>query len=202
VAPLKRALVAGALLVSGEVHASPVDRWQPLIDEAAQRFEVSDALIRSVMRAESDGLTTVDGKAISSPAGAMGLMQLMPATWADMRSELGLGDDPYDPHDNILAGTFYLKQLRDRFGYPGMIAAYNAGPERYAAYLAGQRRLPHETVAYLNTVISSQSPVAITTATEPRQLLFALRHDLVTSASQPARSRLQSALFAVGGGGP
>ena len=79
----------------------------------------------------------------------MGLMQLMPGTWADMRSRLRLGSDPHAPRDNILAGTFYLRLMHDRFGYPGLFAAYNAGPERYAAVLAGRQSLPRETRAYL-----------------------------------------------------
>lgn len=57
----------------------------------------------------------------------MGLMQLMPATWRDTRELLGLGADPHNAHDNILAGTFYLRPMYDRFGYPGLFAAYNAG---------------------------------------------------------------------------
>src|SRR3546814_1412867 len=74
----------------------------------------------------------------------MGLMQLMPATWAEMRMRLGLGSNPDDARDNILAGTFYLRLMYDRFGYPGMFAAYNAGPGRYAEHLFGRRALPAE----------------------------------------------------------
>jgi soluble lytic murein transglycosylase-like protein len=79
----------------------------------------------------------------------MGVMQLMPATWAEIRSLHGLGADPHDPHDNILAGTAYLRAMYDRFGYPGLFAAYNAGPSRYAEHLANRRPLPPETVAYV-----------------------------------------------------
>ena len=60
----------------------------------------------------------------------MGLMQLMPGTWSEMRLMLGLGGDPFEPHDNIMAGTAYLRMVYDRFGYPGLFAAYNAGPGR------------------------------------------------------------------------
>jgi hypothetical protein len=79
-------------------------------------------------------------------------MQVMPATWAEMRAALGLGPDPHDPRDNILAGTFYLRRMYDRFGYPGLFAAYNAGPARYADALAGRRRLPAETRFYVAQV--------------------------------------------------
>ena len=77
------------------------------------------------MRAESFG----DVRAMS-PKGAMGLMQIMPETWAALRSRYGLGADPYDAHDNIMAGAAYLRELHDRYGTPGFLAAYNAGPAR------------------------------------------------------------------------
>lgn len=132
--------------------ARPIDRWGGHIREASARFGVPEDWIRRVMRAESGGRTTFHGRPITSPAGAMGLMQLMPATWAEMRAAHRLGPDPHDPRDNILAGTAYLRALYERFGYPGLFAAYNAGPSRYAEHLAGARRLPAETVAYVAAV--------------------------------------------------
>lgn len=113
------------------------------ITEASRRFGVPAAWIRAVMRKESAG----DVRAVSS-AGARGLMQIMPDTWDDLRARWSLGRDPFDPRDNILAGTAYLRELHDRFGSPGFLAAYNAGPARYEAYLAG-RPLPAETRAYV-----------------------------------------------------
>jgi hypothetical protein len=101
------------------------------------------------MRAESGGRENAGGRPIVSRAGAMGLMQLMPGTWREMRSLLGIGPDPYDPRDNILAGAAYLRLMYDRFGYPGLFAAYNAGPARYAAALSGARQLPVETRFYV-----------------------------------------------------
>jgi len=118
------------------------------------------------MRAESGGRTTVKGKPITSRAGAMGLMQLMPGTWAEMRAKHDLGPDPHDPHDNVLAGTAYLRAMYDRFGYPGLFAAYNAGPKRYSEHLATGRRLPAETIAYAAAV--SQTP-ARRTASPPNR---------------------------------
>ncbi|HJO66244.1 MAG TPA: lytic transglycosylase domain-containing protein, partial [Sphingomonas sanguinis] len=106
--------------------------------------------IRAVMRAESAG----DPRAVSH-AGAIGLMQVMPATWADLRVRHRLGIDPYDPRDNILAGTAYLRELHDRYGsVAAMLAAYNAGPGRYEASLAG-RPLPAETRAYIAAIVPS-----------------------------------------------
>jgi soluble lytic murein transglycosylase-like protein len=103
-----------------------VDPFAEFIAEASQRFGVPASWIRSVMRVESAG----DVHAIS-PKGAMGLMQIMPETWAILRARYGLGADPYDPHDNILAGAAYLRELHDRYGAAGFLAAYNAGPARY-----------------------------------------------------------------------
>ncbi len=79
-------------------------------------------------------------------------MQLMPETWADLRLRYGLGSDPFDPRDNILAGAAYLRELHDRFGDSGFLAAYNAGPARYEAFLATGRPLPDETRAYLGAL--------------------------------------------------
>ena len=134
-----------------------VDRWSPHIREASRRFAVPEDWIRRVMRAESGRRTTVDGTPITSHAGAMGLMQLMPGTWAEMRLSHGLGPDPYDPRDNVLAGAAYLRAMYERFGYPGLFAAYNAGPTRHAEYLATGRRLPAETVAY-SAVVGGMPP--------------------------------------------
>ena len=120
-----------------------VDPYAAAIAEAAQRFGIPAAWIRAVMRVESAN----DVRAIS-PKGAMGLMQIMPATWADLRARHRLGNDPYDPRDNILAGAAYLRELHDRYGSPGFLAAYNAGPGRYEEHLAG-RPLPAETRAYV-----------------------------------------------------
>ncbi|MES2046618.1 MULTISPECIES: lytic transglycosylase domain-containing protein [unclassified Sphingomonas] len=179
-ATLKPLALVVALLVTTPAAADPVDRWRAEIAEASARFGVPVAWIERVMRAESGGQTMLGGRPITSRAGAIGLMQLMPATWAAMRAAHGLGGNPHDPHDNILAGTAYLRAMYDRFGYPGLFAAYNAGPGRYAAHLASDRALPGETRAYLAEVtgdrprvtgtaprLSTSMFVALTTATQP-----------------------------------
>lgn len=140
------------LVVAAPARADPVDAWEPYIAEASARFGIPAEWIARVMRAESGGRTTLDDRPIVSRAGAMGLMQLMPGTWADMRAALGLGADAQDPHDNIMAGSYYLRLMYDRFGYPGLFAAYNAGPARYAAWVEGLHTLPGETQAYLASV--------------------------------------------------
>lgn len=99
------------------------------------------------MQQESGG----DAKALS-PKGAIGLMQVMPATYAELRIRYGLGPDPYNPRNNILAGTAYMRELHDRFGVPGFLAAYNAGPARYEEHLNTGRSLPAETLDYVARV--------------------------------------------------
>lgn len=151
-------------------HAAPaVERWRAYIAEASRRFGIPQGWIAAVMQAESAGLTHLHGRPITSRAGAMGLMQLMPGTWAAMRRQHGLGGDPYDPHDNILAGAAYLRAMYDRFGYPGMFAAYNAGPARYERHLRTGQALPAETrdyIAQLAKVPATQSmPPAILSGT-------------------------------------
>jgi len=122
------------------------DPYATYIAEAATRFRLPPGWIRAVLRAESAG----DPRAIS-PKGAIGLMQIMPGTWAGLRVRYSLGRDPFDPHDNIIAGAGYIRDLLDRYGSPGWIAAYNAGLARYEASLNG-RPLPQETRAYVANV--------------------------------------------------
>ncbi len=123
---------------------APREPFSVFVDEAATRFGIPPAWIRAVMRAESFG----DARA-TSPKGAIGLMQIMPETWAELRRRYHLGADPYDVHDNIVAGAAYLRELHDRYGIPGFLAAYNAGPARWEDHLATGRPLPMETRAYL-----------------------------------------------------
>ncbi|MEZ5826466.1 MAG: lytic transglycosylase domain-containing protein [Geminicoccaceae bacterium] len=159
------------------------------IAEASQRFGIPAAWIMAVMRTESAG----DVRAISS-AGAMGLMQVMPDTWAELRIRHGLGPDPFEPRDNILAGTAYLREMWDRYGnVAAMLAAYNAGPGRYDEYRLADRPLPAETRAYvasLAPVLHGEAPSG-TASAAARPLdwreaaLFVARED-GTSPADPA----------------
>ena len=115
-----------------------------MIAEASQRFGVPAHWIRAVMQAESTGDTGA-----LSPKSAMGLMQVMPETYAELRLRYHLGADPYEPRNNILAGAAYLREMHDRFGPDGFLAAYNAGPGRYDDYLKRGRLLPEETRNYV-----------------------------------------------------
>jgi len=82
----------------------------------------------------------------------MGLMQLMPGTWARQRARFALGTDPFDPRDNIMAGTSYLREMYDRYGAVGFLAAYNAGPGRYEEWRDKGRPLPLETRRYVASI--------------------------------------------------
>ncbi|MDR3538342.1 MAG: transglycosylase SLT domain-containing protein [Acetobacteraceae bacterium] len=127
----------------------PRDPWGPYIHEAATRYDVPELWIRSVMRVESGGSLYRNGELVTSGAGAMGLMQVMPGTYDELRARYSLGDDPFDPHDNILAGAAYLREMYDIYGSPGFLAAYNAGPARLDDYLTNNRALPDETRRYV-----------------------------------------------------
>ncbi|EHH66912.1 murein transglycosylase [Gluconobacter morbifer G707] len=132
---------------------TPDDPWGPYIREASDRFDVPDAWIRAVIHQESGGhLFDHNGNFITSVPGAMGLMQLMPPTYDDMRQQYGLGDDPYDPRDNIFAGTAYIRQMYDIYGSPGFLAAYNDGPGSLDSYLRRGRALPRETRRYVAAI--------------------------------------------------
>jgi len=136
--------VLALALSSVSVHAQD---WDDLVRQAAERNAIPAEWVRAVLQAESAGDTHV-----ISGAGAMGLMQLMPGTWMDVRRTLNLGADPFDLHDNIAAGAAYLRWLHDRYGDAGFLAAYNAGPARYDEHLATGRPLPGETVSYVTHV--------------------------------------------------
>jgi hypothetical protein len=115
--------------------------------EAAFRFVVPANWIRAVMQLESTG----DTGAVS-PKGAIGLMQVLSETYEKMRLRYHLGADPYEPQNNILAGAAYLREMHDRFGPDGFLAAYNAGPGRYESYLKSGRPLPEKTRNYVATL--------------------------------------------------
>ena len=147
--------IAGSTLFESSARAQTatrseaVDRFAKFIDEASDRFAVPARWIRAVIQVESGG-----HEHATSPRGAMGLMQLMPGTWVELSVRYGLGIDPFDPRDNIFAGTAYLKEMHDRFGSVGFLAAYHAGPSRFEQHLATGQSLPTDTVAYVAAVTS------------------------------------------------
>ena len=165
------------------VAVASSDPWADHITEAAKRFAIPERWIRAVMQAESDD----DPHAIS-PKGAMGLMQIMPATWQELRARHGLGDDPYDPRDNILAGAAYITELHDLYGSPGFLAAYNAGPGRYEKHLVTGDSLPAETVAYIAKIvpqIDADAAVAWRTADRPARSEWSVAPIFIARATAP-----------------
>lgn len=175
------------------------------IAEASRRFGIPEHWIRAVMRVESAG----NARAVSS-AGAMGLMQVMPETWAGLRIRHRLGRDPFEPRANILAGAAYLREMWDRYGnVAAMLAAYNAGPGRYDEYLATGRRLPAETRAYVAALApilgAEDTPDGPPRRTVPppdwrEAPLFVLRPDNARNAEEPQNESIFVA-DASGGGG-
>lgn len=106
---------------SGRPRPSPGE-LEPLIHEVSQRHNLPASLIKAVIRVESNF-----NAAATSPKGAQGLMQLMPATADELQVV-----NPYDAAENVSGGTRYLKMLLEKFNYrlPLALAAYNAGPKR------------------------------------------------------------------------
>jgi soluble lytic murein transglycosylase-like protein len=165
--------------LSAAVSAAPTPvfcgtkHWQGFIDEAAARFNLPAHYLHAVIAAESAGCESINGRPTTSLVGAMGVMQLMPATWERFRRAFNLGTDAYDPHDNILAGAAYLHELVDRYGWPGAAAAYHAGPARYDDYLTVGRALPQATLDYLARIdrtlarLSTESGQIATTSASP-----------------------------------
>jgi Transglycosylase SLT domain len=129
---------------------APVDPYAMHIAAASQRFSIPESWIRAVLRVESRGKVRAE-----SPKGAIGLMQIMPDTWTGLRLRYGLGADLHNPRDNILAGAAYLREMHDRFGAAGFLAAYNAGPGRYQDHVSTGRPLPAETRAYVAALAPS-----------------------------------------------
>ena len=170
-----------------KVVSAQIDHWQPLIDAAAHRFDIPSDWIRAVMARESAGLTTLHGAPIVSRSGAMGLMQLMPGTWPDLRARYGLGADPFDPHDNIFAGTAYLREMFDHYGYPNLFAAYHAGPGPLDEALAGRKPLPPSTQSYLASILLGANFVPSAAQSVPSNALFFVRR---TSRIAPANDAI------------
>jgi hypothetical protein len=161
------------------------DPWGPYIREAANRFRIPEKWIRAVMRQESGGQAD-----LVSSAGAIGLMQVMPRTYAELAGRYGLGSDPYDPHDNMIAGVGYLRQMYDRYGAPNFLAAYNAGPGRVDSYLSGASDLPYETVNYVASISPSLRGESV--AFTPPPPVDALASTPLAPVTNPPGSRLAS----------
>jgi len=132
-----------------ECPPSSAAEVKPIIDREAARQKVDARLIQAIVEAES-----AYSPCAVSPVGAMGLMQLMPST----ANSLDVSD-PYDPNQNITAGTQYLKQMLDRYGgdIAKALAAYNSGPARVDA-AGGIPSIP-ETQEYVRKIMGKITPL-------------------------------------------
>lgn len=190
-------LALGAAPVAALAQDAPAERsvarhpYATHVADAARRFGIPEHWIWAVMRVESNG----DVRAVST-AGAMGLMQIMPGTWAGLRARHRLGSNPFDVRNNIMAGAAYLRAMHDRYGnVTAMLAAYNAGPGRYDEYLSRGRPLPAETRAYLAKLASitggsDDTRLAAAPPSDPfawrRAALFAVRLGALSPAPPSA----------------
>lgn len=170
-----------------------LDRWNPVVREAAAKFNIPAMWLRAVMRNETGGRTVLAGdKPIVSHAGAQGIMQLMPGTYDEMADKHGLGENPFNARDNVYAAAAYLRWLKDRYGFPGMFAAYNFGPGNWEQHLRRKRALPTETRNYLKQItaylkISPSNLVHAVHLTGPDGKAVAIDTNAI-SAIMPARS--------------
>jgi soluble lytic murein transglycosylase-like protein len=139
------ATVAAIAPASAECDPLPASEVDSLVRQSAKNQDLDEALLRGVIEKES----AFRPCAVSSQ-GAMGLMQLMPAT----ANQLGVGN-PFDPADNVEAGAAFLKQLLTRYGgdLPLALGAYNAGPGKVDA-AGGVPKIP-ETQDYVKQVLST-----------------------------------------------
>lgn len=175
-----------------------LNRWDSIITEASQRFHIPAAWIRAVMRQESGGRTMLgENKPIVSRAGAVGLMQVLPATYDQMAEQHELGDDPFDARDNIMAGAAYLRWLHERYGFPKMFAAYNAGPGR----VEHGGKLPAETRAYVGgitkTLKSAKSNLDLVKLTRPDGATMKIDAGQVTAVRAPLPGEYNGSVQAV-----
>ena len=183
---------------AGMSSSQLLNRWDSVITEASQRFHIPAAWIRAVMRQESGGRTMLaQDKPIVSRAGAVGLMQVLPATYDQMAEQHKLGDDPFDARDNIMAGAAYLRWLHERYGFPRMFAAYNAGPGR----VEHGGKLPAETRAYVGgitkTLKSAQGGMSKVKLTRPDGAALKVDPFAVTEVRAPLPGEYGASVKAV-----
>jgi soluble lytic murein transglycosylase len=119
------------------------DEFNDIIEEAASANEVSSSLIKAMIKVESN----FNPNAVS-PRGAKGLMQIMPGTMRDLNI-----DNPFNPYENVMGGSRYIKDLLRRFNneLTLALAAYNAGPGMVEKY----KNIPpfEETIGYVQKVL-------------------------------------------------
>ena len=207
-------MMVGALTIAGTASSSAGSVPEPTLSsrcaahvpEAARRSGLPEEVVMRVMLAESGG-----NSRIASAKGAIGCMQIMPATWSYLTARYTLGADPFDARMNMIGGAMYLAELAARYGWPGAFSAYNAGPARYQRYVQGGMALPAETIAYTARLGGNATARPMATS-EPRwqeARLFITRPRLEGAALLPAtpavsggsvEARPRNPLFPLSGG--
>ena len=148
-----------------------MDKWDTLIKQKANKYSMEPAIIKAIMYQESGGYPNA-----VSYVGAAGLMQLMPATAAEVAGKLGWSSyDVYNPDQNVEMGTFYFSDLISTYDlqgpttqatYANALAAYNWGIGNFLS--SGQRHnvengnysnLPSETQKYINNILSTYNRI-------------------------------------------
>lgn len=143
---------AGPGKTSYNAPGSALNPWGPYIHEAADRFSIPQSWIRAVMQQESGGHQYMNGHLTRSVHGAVGLMQIKPDTYAQLAQRYHLGSDPYNPHDNIMAASGYIRELYDRFGSPDFLGAYNCGPQCMENHRSRGAPLPGYARTYMAAI--------------------------------------------------
>jgi len=184
--PAVVAVAASASPLAGAVPALAMsNRCAEHVPEAARRSGLPEDVVTRVMLAESGG-----NLRIVSAKGAIGCMQIMPATWAYLTSRYNLGADPFNARMNMIGGAMYLAELASRYGWPGALSAYNAGPGRYQRYVQGGTALPAETIAYTARIGGNVDgrPMAVPAPRWQQARLFMARSTTEVAAVSPSAS--------------
>lgn len=148
---LLAAAIVSIVAVYHVLSARFPDDYGDITAMAAERYGVDEPLVRAVILVESG----YREDAVSG-AGAEGLMQLMPATRAEVSAKSGVPDDG-SPRSEILMGTYYLRSMLDLTGnVRDALAAYNAGPGRLAAWKRCEGEMYPETRAYIDRVLTAR----------------------------------------------
>jgi hypothetical protein len=123
------------------------------IAEASERFGIPAVWIRAIVLKEPDRTART-----SLRKGGVGLMQLSPERWTELRHRYAFGTNPADPRDSILAGTAHLREMYDRYGSKDFLAAYIMGPTRYDERMKSGAPLPEETQAVVADLAPLMGP--------------------------------------------
>jgi soluble lytic murein transglycosylase-like protein len=140
-----------------------IRRVQPIVRRAASEYGLDPNLVNAVIWVESKFNPRARG-----PAGARGMMQLMPRTSQSLAKKLGRSHRPYDPEFNILAGTYYLARLVEKFDGDEQLAlaGYSRGAGRIKALVANGEPLPEGTQKFIRKILRAKATFSATLGPE------------------------------------